>query len=158
MWNISMVLNCTCRIISPRGCVTPRCLPSTFALAFHGHEHHSFIHKLISHETCFWNIATYRYVHVLFPLWNVKCAILKCNMCHSLSETKLVNTMQQDHETCETWLWNKCNNSCVFHCFSAYHAWFLCDQCGVWLIILLRTLVILRMSFGTLFMLIILPN
>ena len=95
---------------------------------------------------------------VLFLLWNVKCATLKCNMCHSLSETRLVNTMQQDHETYETWPWNKSNPSLVLPCFNACDAWFLCDQCMVWLIILLRTLVILRMPFGTLLMLIILPN
>ena len=74
------------------------------------------------------------------------------------SETKLVNTMQQDHETCETWLWNICNISCVFHCFSTYDAWFLCDQGVVWLIILLNNLVTPRMPFGTLFILIMLPN
>ena len=95
---------------------------------------------------------------VLFLLWNVKCATLKCNMCHSLSETRLVSTMQHTHETYETWPWNKSNTSLVLPCFNACDAWFLCDQCMVWLIILLRTLVILRMSFGTLFMLIILPN
>ena len=121
------------RIIGHTTCNT-RCLASTFALAFHEHEHHASIHKLISHETCFWNIATYRYVScVLFPLWNEKCATLKCNMCHSLSKTRLVSAMQHNHETSETWLWNSCNISCVFHCFSTYLAWFLCDQCMVWL-------------------------
>ena len=54
------------------------------------------------------------YFMCIVLLWNVKCATLKCNMCHSLSETRLVNIMQQDHETCETWLWNQCNISCVF--------------------------------------------
>ena len=95
---------------------------------------------------------------VLFLLWNVKCATLKCNMYHSLSETRLVSAMQHNHETSETWLWNSCNISCVFHCFSTYLAWFLCDQCMVWLKTLLSNLVTPRMSFGTLFILIMLPN
>ena len=92
---------------------------------------------------------------VLFLLWNVKCATLECNMCHSLSETRLVSSMQHNHETR---LWNSCNISCVFHCFSTYLAWFLCDQCVVWLIIILSNLVIPRMALVPMFMLIILPN
>ena len=42
------------------------------------------------------------YFMCIVSFMNVKCATLKCNMCHSLSETRLVSTMQQDHETCET--------------------------------------------------------
>ena len=134
-------------------------MPSTFKLAFHEHEHHSSIHKLISHETWFWNITTCCIFHVCCFFYEMKSVQhLSATCATHFSEIWLVHTMQQDHETCETWLWNRCNISCVFHCFSTCNAWFLCDQCVVWLIILLNNLVTLRMSFGTLFMLTMLPN
>ena len=120
---------------------------------------HSFIHKLISHETWFWNMAICCIFHVCCFLYEIKSVQHLSATCATyFSEIWLVNTMQQDHETCETWLWNRCNISCVFHCFSTYNAWFLCDQGVVWLIILLNNLVTPRMSFGTLFILIMLPK
>ena len=129
-------------------------MASTFALAFHEHEHHSSIHEFILHETCFRNIATYHYTFVWFyEMDSVQHSSATCAT--HFSETWLASTMQQTHET---WLWNKSSNSLVFPCFNACGAWFLCDQCVVWLIILLNNLATLRMSFGTMFMLTILPN
>ena len=54
-------LNLSCSILTPRQTqrisveesVTPQVFGLHICTAFHGHEHHSFIHKLISHETCF---------------------------------------------------------------------------------------------------------
>ena len=44
------------------------------------------------------------------------CATHSWNMSHTLV-TWLVSTMQQTHETYETWLWNKSSNSLVFSLF-----------------------------------------
>ena len=132
-------------------------MASTFALAFHEHEHHSSIHELILHETCFWNIATYCYIScVLFIEMNsVQHSSATCAT--HFSETWLVSTMQQNHEACETWLWNKGNISLVFPYFNTCDAWF-CVVILVWLIILLNNLATLTMSLGIMFMLTMLPN
>ena len=54
------------------------------------------------HETCFRNIATYCVFHVccFYEMNSVQHPSATC-VTH-FSETKLVNTIQQDHETCET--------------------------------------------------------
>ena len=77
-------------------------MASTFALAFHEHEHHSSIHELILHETCFRNIATYCYIScvLFYEINSVQQSSATCAT--HFSETWLVSTMQQNHETCET--------------------------------------------------------
>ena len=139
-------------------------MASTFALAFHKHEHHSSIHELGLLKHAFETLQHIIIFHVcLFYEMNsvqhssATCVTHSWNMSHTLV-TWLVSTMQQTHETYETWLWNKSNISLVLPCFNTCDAWFLCDQCVVWLIILLNNLATLRMSLGTMFMLTILPN
>ena len=133
----------------------------TFALAFHKHENHSSIHEpgLLKHAFETLQHIVICHVCLFYEMNSVQhssatCATHSWNMSHTLV-TWLVSTMQQTHETC---LWNKSNISLVLPCFNTCDAWFLCDTCVVWLIILLDNLATLRMSLGTMFMLTILPN
>ena len=54
----------------PMKSTKPWYLAQTTLLAFHKQEHRSFIHEIRLFGTCFWNIATYVYIHVcLYLLW-----------------------------------------------------------------------------------------
>ena len=72
------------------------------ALAFHEHEHHSPIHELILHETCFETLQHIVIFHVCLFYEMNSVQHSSATYATHFSEIWLVNTMQQDHETCET--------------------------------------------------------
>jgi hypothetical protein len=65
--------------------VTPRCLASTFALAFHKHEHHSYYLCIVWLETWVCNILKCA-CFIIDCLWNVVGATCRCNMSFSCIE------------------------------------------------------------------------